>query len=405
MSRKRASSDTKVAWLIPSMERGFFWLKLLEKFSNLIPATKVFTGVAPMNHSPDQVLFDFNIIGKTRYLRFRKNTSHYDSVFIIPPLSIILHIIKFVPDVVFTYGFSLWTLITLLLKPIMRWRVIVIYEGSSPTVDDKQSRIRLSFRRLMSKLSDAFLTNTESGQSYLVDKLNIRNELVFARPYIVPDVGVLRSKKANVDRLVRDSNRPIFLYVGLLIHRKGIKFLLNALSVLKGRGYENYTVIIAGDGQDREELQDLAEDLDLENNVVWLGWFDYKSLGYLYEAADVFILPTYEDTWGMVVIEAMVFATPVLCSRLAGTYELIQENDNGYTFDPVIDKPAILAGLMERFIKNPTLISIMGDRAKATGSSLTPYSVASYLKSLVEFVLAENHKHSKKLAEYLRNQY
>ena len=401
---RQSLSNIKVAWLIPSMVRGFTWQPLLKAFANLFPDSEVFTGLWPTNRSKDNVDFNLNVIGKTRFLTIDKNSTNYAKGIIMPPLRISLYLLRYLPDVVLVYGYSLWTVIVLLLKPFTKWRVIIVYEGSTPTVDARKSKFRISGRKLMSRFSDAFITNSHTGKDYLVQFLKAKSELVFVRPYGVPDKKYLSLKKVDVKTQLKDAPRPVFLYVGLLIERKGIKFLLEALAALKKEGCEDFTLMVVGDGPQREELQNVLREEGMEKQVKWMGWVDYNSLGYFFESSDVFVFPTYEDTWGLVVLEAMSFAKPVVCSELAGAMEMVKNGVNGFTFNPSRDKPEELSGIIRRFVDNPNLISEMGKKSKRMALSHTPEIVANDLKYIIEFVLGRREGDSIEFKEYQQEQ-
>ena len=397
-------SDIKVAWLIPSMARGFTWQPLLKAFANIFPDSMVFTGLWPINRSKENVDFNLKVIGKTRFITMDEKNSNYARGIIMPPLRITLHLLRYFPNVILTYGFSLWTVIALLLKPFTRWRIIIVYEGSTPTVDARESKFRFSGRKLMSRFSDAFITNSHSGKSYLVQFLKAKKELVFVRPYGVPDKKYLSLKKVNVKTLLRGTKRPIFLYVGLLIERKGLKFLLHALAALKRGGCDNYTLVVVGDGPQREELEVIVRQEGMEKQVKWMGWVDYNSLGYFFNSSDVFVFPTFEDTWGLVVLEAMSFAKPVVCSELAGAMEMVKKGENGFTFNPARDKPEELSEIIRKFIDDPNLIQRMGEKSKKIASSHTPEIVANDLKYIIEFVLGRREMSSIEFKEYQQEQ-
>lgn len=397
-------SNIKVAWLIPSMARGYCWLRLLEEFANIFPVSSVFTGLWPPNQSRDEVAFNLNIVGKTRFITLGGSKSHYNTGIIIPPLGIPYHLLRFQPHVILTYGFSIWTIIALVLRPLAQWRVIIVYEGSTPTVDARESRVRTFVRKLMASSTHAFITNSHSGKSYLVQFLKAKNELVFVRPYLVPDIKYLSQKKVNVKKLLADASRPIFLYVGLLINRKGLKYLIEAFARLRREGYESFTLVIVGDGPRRVEFEKLAIEKGIDKHVKWMGWVDYSSLGCYFHSSDIFVFPTYEDTWGLVVLEAMAFGKPVICSQLAGAMEMVKNGENGFTFDPTHDQPEELTEIIKRFIDNPHLIPRMGEKSKILASSHTPETVANYMKYIVEFVLGWRERNSEIFSEYPQEQ-
>ena len=179
--------------------------------------------------------------------------------------------------------------------------------------------------------------------------------------------------------------RPIFLYVGRITARKGIKTLLEACAILKSQGYVDYSLLIVGKGEQREELEAFIKARHFEEQVTWGGWVEYGNLGSYFQQADVFVFPTFEDVWGMVVPEAMVFGKPVLCSNGAASCELIVSGDNGYIFDPSSAKE--LADKMKIFIDNPDLIESMGERSRQMISQKTPETAAKAYVEVTSFLM------------------
>ncbi|MGI9534989.1 MAG: glycosyltransferase family 4 protein [Thermodesulfobacteriota bacterium] len=408
MSSSKYNQNIKVAWLLPSMARGYVWQPVFREFTRLFPKSTVFTGQKPVQFSQnDKLPFNLKIVGKFRFLKLAGQKSTYDRGIILPPMNIPFHLLKFRPKIIFAAGFSLWTMISIIMKPLMRWKIIIIYDGSSPEIDVKDSWIRTIARRLMTKVTDAFITNTKTGKSYLVEFLYAKNEQVFARPYQVADKKFLTDINFNIKEVVGDIKHPVFLYIGLIIKRKGIDFLLKACAELNKRGHKDYTLLIVGNGPEREELETFIKEKSIENQVKWVGWVEYNNLGQIFNFSDIFILPTLEDIWGIVVTEAMIFGKPVLCSRLAGAWELVVDGENGYTFDPTLDKPEILADRMSEFVEKPELADSMGEKSKEYISYHTPEAVAQHLKKVVGYVSGESDiskttfpEHSKKYSNF-----
>ena len=179
--------------------------------------------------------------------------------------------------------------------------------------------------------------------------------------------------------------RPIFLYVGRITARKGIKTLLEACALLKSQGYADYSLLIVGQGDQREELESFIQERNLEEQVMWAGWVEYGNLGPYFQQADVFVFPTFEDVWGMVVPEAMVFGKPILCSNGAASCELIVEGENGYIFDPH-DPPSLAEG-MRRFLDDPGLVKSMGERSRQLIAKKTPEAAAQAYVEVTSFLM------------------
>jgi hypothetical protein len=78
------------------------------------------------------------------------------------------------------------------LKPWGKWRFIIIYDGSSPNADFRDSKLRSFFRRVMSRYADAFVANSYGAKDYLIEGVGAKPESVFTRTYLVPDAKTLQ---------------------------------------------------------------------------------------------------------------------------------------------------------------------------------------------------------------------
>ncbi len=121
------------------------------------------------------------------------------------------------------------------------------------------------------------------------------------------------------------------LYVGSLIQRKGLDLLMPALAMTD----PGITLAIAGEGPERECLKEQIRSLGLQERVTFLGYVEGEPLRELYRTSDAFILPTREDCFGLVILEAMCASLPVISSKYAdGARDLIRDGENGYIVDP-----------------------------------------------------------------------
>jgi glycosyltransferase involved in cell wall biosynthesis len=125
--------------------------------------------------------------------------------------------------------------------------------------------------------------------------------------------------------------RMMILYVGQLIRRKGLFQVLKAIQKL---GDSDIGLLIVGSGPQEEELRRFCEDQRLEN-VYFEGFQQQDALPKYYALADVLVLPSFKEVWGLVVNEALASGLYVSCSNQAGAaYDLIKEGWNGALFDP-----------------------------------------------------------------------
>jgi glycosyltransferase involved in cell wall biosynthesis len=113
-----------------------------------------------------------------------------------------------------------------------------------------------------------------------------------------------------------------------LFPRKGIRFLIEAAAQLKPR-FPDLQVVVAGDGFERPDLIALAERLDIERDVTFLGWVANSDLPPYYRAAAVSVIPSLEEGFGIPAAEAMGCETPVVASDAGGLPEVVEHEVTG----------------------------------------------------------------------------
>lgn len=118
------------------------------------------------------------------------------------------------------------------------------------------------------------------------------------------------------------------LYLGYLRQKKGIDVLIDAYKEIQ---FPDTELIIAGDGPDKNRLQSYASNSD---SIRFTGFVSGDLKWKLYRTADLFILPTFYDTWGLAVNEALFFETPTITTTAAGASQLVRENNVGTVVPP-----------------------------------------------------------------------
>lgn len=194
--------------------------------------------------------------------------------------------------------------------------------------------------------------------------------------YLTVDIEKYMAKKDSYD------TRQL-LYVGSLIQRKGLDLLMPALA----QTMEDIQLVIVGEGQEKPLLQEQIAKLGLEDRVEFLGYVEGEPLRELYQKSDVFILPTREDCFGLVLLEAMCASLPVISSKYAdGARDLLEDGKNGYIIDP--EDTNGFAETIDR-IFNEGRLAQMGKRSYEKAQEFSFERVAAGCIDAMKYVMGE----------------
>jgi len=161
-----------------------------------------------------------------------------------------------------------------------------------------------------------------------------------------------------------------FLYLGRLVREKGVFDLLAAYAKLNGRRRQQIGLVYVGDGVSRRKLEERAASI-APGMIRFAGFVQRNPLATYYALAEMLILPTYSDPWGLVVNEAMACGLPVLVSRVAGcAADLVRENWNGLLIPP--GDVSALSTAMESLAGNSELCTSMGANSAQLISRYSP---------------------------------
>lgn len=179
---------------------------------------------------------------------------------------------------------------------------------------------------------------------------------------------VSREEKNALRKALGISEDHMILAIGQFIHRKGFDVLLHAAQALDDRT----GVYIVG-GEATEEYKTLREELGVKN-VHFLGFQPKEHLANFYKAADLFVLPTREDIWGLVINEAMAYGLPTITTdRCVAGLELITEGVNG-SIVPVGDEKLLAEKIQT------VLASDMDAMGAAALAAVRPYTLENMAK-------------------------
>jgi glycosyltransferase involved in cell wall biosynthesis len=156
------------------------------------------------------------------------------------------------------------------------------------------------------------------------------------------------------------------LFVGRLVERKGVRYLIEAMAEIQAE--IPHHLFIVGDGPDREELEQLVRRRDLSKRITFTGYIADKTLSERFARASFFVLPAVYDRkgdiegLGVVLIEAMAYAKPVIASRAGGIVDVVEDKVNGYLVPP--GDAHALATAMKKLCTDDRTRRAMGMKAK-----------------------------------------
>jgi len=240
---------------------------------------------------------------------------------------------------------------------IMKQRI-----GQTP--EEREGDYRIEGEHFVLDKADLVIAATEAEQSQLEMLYGLNHQKVKIIPpgvdthhfYPIPQDEAKEAIGINpLDRMA--------LFVGRIEPLKGVDTLIRAMALVKENCKSfrcpHYLVIIGGDPETDPEkmsaemrrLQSLCQELGLDEIVLFLGKRDQNTLPYYYSAAEVVVMPSHYESFGMVALEAMACGTPVIASRVGGLAFLVQEGETGF-FVPSQDPVALSQKLRLLFVDN-----------------------------------------------------
>ena len=163
---------------------------------------------------------------------------------------------------------------------------------------------------------------------------------------------------------LRDDDR-ILLFVGRLEPLKGVDILLGAAAQIESDS-DCFVLVIGGDssarGGEMAHLRHLALELGISDRVNFLGAVDHEKLPLFYSAADVCVVPSFYESFGLVALEAMACGTPVVASRVGGLTATVRDGETGYLIPWRCPEP--FAERLELLLDNEELRRAFGEQAR-----------------------------------------
>jgi len=225
---------------------------------------------------------------------------------------------------------------------------------NSVGIGEDEPELRIETERLLTKDCERIIATTEGEKEDLILNYSASPEGISVIPCGVNLDLFQPMNKQIAKQQLGFSEDKLILFVGRIEPLKGIDQLLRAMTYLEN-GHRLRLVIIGGGehGQyEMQRLQKLSQDLHIEDSVTFSGLIKHEKLRHFYNAADVCVIPSYYESFGLVALESMACGTPVVATNVGDLKSIIHQGETGYV---VMDNtPSTLAGKIDSLLSKPS---------------------------------------------------
>ena len=223
-----------------------------------------------------------------------------------------------------------------------------------------------------------YLTNSNFSKESLERKHNIKIEGV-----VTPGISAELLEKDH-PLIPEMKNRKCLLFIGHLRRQKGVFELIEIFNTISGR-HENLYLYIIGSGPEKDILTEKIRTLGLSEKVIFVGRVDFEDMPSYYKSATLMIHPTHEETFGMVVLEALASGLPVVAADLPSLIEITQGTAILLPIDDLTLWAEKIDYLLENRKSREEMINKGMDRAKEYLWKKKAKQLEKYLEKAVQY--------------------
>ena len=284
------------------------------------------------------------------------------------------------PDLVIAEGFFQFTPMALLYCLIHRLPLWIAYERTAH-IERNCPWYRMLYRKLVSHFVSGYLANGSLTKEYLqswgipVEKIHTGAMCADSKNLSSSVAALNQEAKDRIRKTLGLHSGLTFLFCGRMIKLKGCKYLL-AEWRRHIKDFPEDNLLLVGDGP---VLPIFRKQYQNEQSIHFAGGVDYDQIYQYYAVSDVFIIPTLEDNWSLVVPEAMACGLPVATSIYNGCYPEFATQGNGMTFDPL--KDGDIQHVLAEFHKAD--LKAMGERSRMIERDYSPDQTAERIVKAV----------------------
>jgi glycosyltransferase involved in cell wall biosynthesis len=257
----------------------------------------------------------------------------------------------------------------------------VIMQNESTAVDHERGGWKEQFKRFVFGQCAGFFCFGEQSARYLIElgvpapKILLRKNAVDNEALRKAYDSALPTRWQQQQSLGLKTNN--FIFVGRLIAFKNLPMLLTCFAEARQQVPEasDWGVVLLGDGPEQPLLEQQIRTLNLTDSVRLLPGRPWFTVPDILALANVLVLPSTSEPWGLVVNEAMACGLPVLVSSRCGCVpDLVHDGQNGFVFDP--GQPAALTHHLVQFMRHRVNVASLAKSAEESIAAFSPEAVA-----------------------------
>ncbi|HLX57445.1 MAG TPA: glycosyltransferase [Ktedonobacteraceae bacterium] len=252
--------------------------------------------------------------------------------------------------------------------------------------DAQEPLLRLEMERRLIKQADRIIASTAEERAQIIRHCGATTGQTLVIPCGVDlQRFIPYDRKKAREGLGWKQDWRVLLFAGRLDPFKGPDMLLRTVAMMKEKAQ---VIIVGGKQTDDEEIQQLgqlAADLHISKRVHFLGARPQPEMPMLYSAADVTVIPSYHESFGLAAVESLACGTPVVATRAGGLNTIIRHGETGYL---VPRCPGFFAERLDTLLQQPDLLEKMSQAARPSALRYSWKHVARLVREVYDDVLA-----------------
>ena len=257
-----------------------------------------------------------------------------------------------------------------------------------------EPQLRIHVEGELAQQADLLIASTPDEANELKDGYGADPERVFIVPPGVDLAMFQPMDRADARREIGYGSERLLLFVGRLERLKGVEVAIRALALLRDRRHDDLRLLILGedshegDESEKDRLKAIASETGVRDRVDFVGSVAHHELPYFYAAADVCVMPSYSESFGLVALEAQACGCPVVASGVSGLRSVVRDEVSGYLIDE--HDPAAYAERIGRLLADRELAQQMGRRGSLLAQRFSWKRTADRLEELFDSVVERN---------------